>query len=45
MGELILQNVAKNLGDLKADYRLDMTQKKGDILGLNVPNRTGKTTV
>ena len=34
MGELILENVAKNFGGLKAVDRLDMTLKKGEILGL-----------
>jgi len=45
MGELILENVAKNFGGLKAVDRLDMTLKKGEILGLIGPNGAGKTTV
>ncbi|MFZ0134282.1 MAG: ABC transporter ATP-binding protein [Desulfobacterales bacterium] len=45
MGELVLENVAKNFGGLKAVDRLDMTLGKGEILGLIGPNGAGKTTV
>jgi len=44
MGELVLENVAKNFGGLKAVDRLSMTLKKGEILGLIGPNGAGKST-
>ncbi|MFZ0242439.1 MAG: ABC transporter ATP-binding protein [Desulfobacterales bacterium] len=45
MSELVLENVAKNFGGLKAVDRLDLTLEKGEILGLIGPNGAGKTTV
>jgi branched-chain amino acid transport system ATP-binding protein len=45
MGELALEKVAKNFGGLKAVDSLDMTLRKGEILGLIGPNGAGKTTV
>ncbi len=45
MSELVLENVAKNFGGLKAVDGLGMTLQKGEILGLIGPNGAGKTTV
>ncbi|MBW1721927.1 MAG: ABC transporter ATP-binding protein [Deltaproteobacteria bacterium] len=45
MAELVLQNVTKSFGGLKAVDDLEMTLHPGEILGLIGPNGAGKTTV
>ena len=45
MAELVLNNVTKSFGGLKAVDTLDLTLREGEILGLIGPNGAGKTTV